>query len=351
MERTALKIVALAGEKTTSELLEKSYRTTPETIVFNEYGPTETSIGGTNCKLLDAASPQAHLPHPGMIVPIGKPNYNVIAYILDRNMRPQPIGIAGELCMGGEGVARGYLNNPALTEEKFVPDPFKGEGRIYRTGDKARWLPDGNIEFLGRVDSQVKIRGFRIEPEEIEKQLNTHPQIKASVVFARGQDNAQYLIAYYVSGVKVDAGRIKDHLAGRLPDHMIPSRYVHLENLPLTDNGKVDRKALAEYREEEDDGYTAPASASEARMVEIWSEVLEMEKERISVTDNFFDLGGPSLKAVLLVGRISKHFSMEIQLEDIFQKKTVMNLTDYIAAVRQLPLEINNSTETIEISI
>ena len=351
MERTALKIVALAGEKTTSELLEKSYRTTPETIVFNEYGPTETSIGGTNCKLLDAASPQAHLPHPGMIVPIGKPNYNVIAYILDRNMRPQPIGIAGELCMGGEGVARGYLNNPALTEEKFVPDPFKGEGRIYRTGDKARWLPDGNIEFLGRVDSQVKIRGFRIEPEEIEKQLNTHPQIKASVVFARGQDNAQYLIAYYVSGVKVDAGRIKDHLAGRLPDHMIPSRYVHLENLPLTDNGKVDRKAIAEYREEEDDGYTAPANASEARMVEIWSEVLEMEKERISVTDNFFDLGGHSLKAVLLVGRISKHFSMEIQLEDIFQKKTVRNLTDYIAAVRQLPLEIKTSSETIEISI
>jgi thioester reductase-like protein len=261
----------------------------------------------------------------GDSVPIGVPADNVSIYILDQEMRPVTYGVIGEIYIGGDGVARGYLNRPKLTAEKFVTDPFMPGGRMYRTGDLARWLPDGNIEFLGRIDHQVKIRGYRIELEEIESQLLKHASIKEAVVTAReGSNGDNYLCAHIVADREVTSGEIREHLVKELPDYMIPSYFVQFERMPLTPNGKIDRKALPEPNGSVNTGveYATPRNYTERRVAAALEQVLKIET--VGIHDNFFNLGGDSLKAVRLVSMLSKDFN--ISVKDIFIHQTVAEL-------------------------
>ncbi|MCP4108251.1 MAG: amino acid adenylation domain-containing protein, partial [Desulfobacteraceae bacterium] len=263
--------------------------------------------------------------------PIGGPISNTQVYILDKEDRLSPCGIAGELCISGDGLARGYLNRPELTSEKFVENPFISGMRMYRTGDLARWLPDGNIEFLGRIDNQVKIRGFRIELGEIEKSLLQHGDITSAVVLAKeGTDGDKHLVAYYSSGNELEISELRVFLAESLPDYMIPSFFIHMETFPLTPNGKIDRKALPEPDGAINTGmeYVPPRNETEEILAGIWQEILGVD--RIGVKDNFFDLGGHSLKATRVVSRISKDLEVEVSLKDIFSSPTIGSLAEII---------------------
>ena len=268
--------------------------------LLNSYGPTETTIGAT---LWEA-------PASGGVsrVPIGRPVPNTRCYVLDAAMRPAPVGVPGELYVGGAQVARGYLDRPALTAERFVPDPFAAEpgARLYRTGDRARWRADGALEYLGRLDEQVKVRGFRIELGEIEGALRRSGGVADCVVVAREDvPGEKRLVAYVVGGA--DAGRrCASTCAGSLPEYMVPAAFVPLERLPLTPNGKLDRKALPAP---EGDAYArrsyeAPLGEVEAALAGIWAEVLGVE--RVGRWDHFFALGGHSLLAIRLIERMRR---------------------------------------------
>jgi tyrocidine synthetase-3 len=308
---------------------------------YNEYGPTETTVTSIAMLFKTVDERLTRLP-------IGKPLNNTTAYLLDRWMRLVPLGVGGELYLGGDGVARGYLNRPELTAEKFLHVSSRYyrsymsymtyiSKKIYKTGDLARWLPDGNMEFLGRMDQQVKIRGVRIEPEEIENQLLAHHQIKEAVVTAR-QDNVGdgYLAAYIVPGSAEltdpdKMNELRSHLSLKLPGYMIPSNFVLLERIPLTPSGKVDRKALPEPGITSKKAYVAASTETERVLARLWSEVLGIEREKISVNDNFFELGGHSLNAVGLIGRIHKVFSVKISITQLFKTPTVKTISDHIA--------------------
>ncbi|NOQ24125.1 MAG: amino acid adenylation domain-containing protein, partial [Bacteroidales bacterium] len=278
-------------------------------VLINGYGPTENTTFSTTFNIDKEYESN---------IPIGKPISNSTAYIFDRSNKLQAVGVSGELLLGGDGLAREYLNNPELTREKFIENPYKEDERLYKTGDLARWLPDGNIEFLGRIDQQVKIRGFRIELGEIESVLQKHESIKESVVLAREENGEKYLCAYLVAKEDFNQEEIRIHLSESLPDYMIPSYFVQLEKLPLTSNGKVNRKALPSPEIKAGDDYVAPSNAIEEKLVEIWSEVLKIEKEELSTTANFFSIGGHSLKASVLIGRIHKETGVEFPLRDAF---------------------------------
>lgn len=286
-----LKYAFIGGEELKSDLVKLFYqsveiigattRARNGVCLVNCYGPTEATVDSTTCLI---SPDDINLES----IPIGKPVDNVSVYIVDRNNQLQPIGIPGELCIAGDGLAQGYLNQPDLTREKFVDNPFEPEAKMYRTGDLSRWLPDGNIEFLGRIDHQVKIRGFRIELEEIEHHLLSCDQVKDCVVIDREDENEErYLCAYIVVNSKVEMSALREVLRGKLPDYMIPSIFLPIDKLPLTPNGKVDRKALPApdgslfLRNE----YVAPTTATELRLVQIWQAVLGIEK--IGVTDYF----------------------------------------------------------------
>jgi amino acid adenylation domain-containing protein len=271
--------------------------------IHNEYGPTETTVG---C-VVHRFDPERDLDSS---VPIGAPIANSQVYILDGDGEPVPVGVAGELYIGGAGVARGYLGRPALTAEKFVPDPFRGEpgARLYRTGDLVRWLADGKLVFLGRRDDQVKVRGYRIELGEIEGRLVEHAAVREAVVLAREDSPGdRRLVAYYVGAAgEVEVESLRSHLGESLPEYMVPAAYVRLEALPLTPNGKVDRRAL---QAPEGDayarrGYEAPSGETETALAEIWSELLAVE--RVGRWDNFFELGGHSLLMLRLIQRMRK---------------------------------------------
>lgn len=289
--------------------------------LWNMYGPTETTIWSAACKV-----------ERGQEVVIGSPIANTQFYVLDLNLQPVPVGVAGELWIGGDGLARGYLNRPELTTEKFCPNPFVREpgARMYRTGDLARFRPDGKIEFLGRLDYQVKLRGFRIELGEIESLLADHPSVAQAVVIAREDaPGDKRLVAYLLSkpGSKPATGELRDHLKAKLPEYMVPSVFVILDKLPLTPNGKVDRKALpAPGRESNEAGqnYLAPANHTEELIAEIWSKVLGVEKA--GVNDNFFNLGGHSLLMVQVHNRLCKALGMEISIVKLFQYPTISSL-------------------------
>ncbi|MFN5457254.1 AMP-binding enzyme, partial [Bradyrhizobium sp.] len=248
---------------------------------------------------------------------IGRPISNTQIYILDEHGEPVPIGVAGEIYIGGAGVARGYLNRPELTAERFVEDRFSGEAgaRLYRTGDLGRWLGDGTIAYLGRNDFQVKIRGFRIELGEIEARLSEHAGVRDVAVIAR-EDVAgdKRLVAYYVSDAAIGAEELRGHLAALLPDYMVPSAYVHLERLPLTPNGKLDRKALPapEGTAFAVQAYEPPQGETEEAIARIWAELLGVE--RIGRHDNFFALGGHSLLAIQVVSRLRQALALEAAL-------------------------------------
>ncbi|CAA9299457.1 Polyketide synthase modules and related proteins, partial [uncultured Leptolyngbya sp.] len=303
----------------------------PETRLVNEYGPTETVVG---CCIYEVPT-QTSL---SGLVPIGRPIANTQLYILDRFLQPVPIEVAGELHIGGDGLARGYLNRTELTVQKFLPNPFSDEpgSRLYKTGDLARYLPDGNIEFLGRIDNQVKIRGFRIELGEIEAVLRQNRAVQDAVVIDQEYGSGdKRLVAYVVPSQEhaLSTSELRRYLKQKLPDHMIPSAFVQLEALPLTPNGKVDRRALPvpdSTRVDLEEAFVAPRTPVEKVLVEIWAEVLGVE--RVGIHDKFLELGGHSLLAIRIVSRLRDTLKVELPISSLFASPTVAELAQRIEA-------------------
>jgi amino acid adenylation domain-containing protein len=322
----SLRWLVPTGEALPPELCCRWLERHPHVPLLNAYGPTECSDDVTHHPLHLPPAPDA------VIVPIGTPVANTQVYILDRRMRPVPLGVAGELYVGGDGVGRGYLNDPARTAASFLPDPFSKRpgARLYRTGDRGRHLTGGQIEFLGRLDFQVKVRGHRIEPGEIEAALLRHPEVREAAVVAREDSPSDTrLVAYVVApgGGATRAQAFRQFLKATLPEYAVPSAFVFLDALPLTPNGKLDRKALPRpeaARGGEGDGYMAPRNDIESRLVRIWEEVLGVKG--VGIDDNFFEHGGHSLLALRLVGEIQRQFGRELPLAVLFQKGTVEHL-------------------------
>jgi bacitracin synthase 3 len=319
-----LKYVFTAGEALSREIVKEFHEITQKVKLENLYGPTETTIYATKYSLAkyDLKGNNS--------IPIGKPLSNINAYIVDKEKSLQPIGIPGELCISGECLAKGYLNQSGLTAEKFITNSFIPGTKMYRTGDLARWLPDGNIEFLGRMDHQVKIRGFRIELGEIENRLLEHDRIKATVVIDRNDNQGNnYLCAYIVTTNELNITELREYLLKKLPDYMVPSYFVKLDKIPLTSSGKTDRKALPEP-----DGsiasnkeYVAPANEMEETLTSIWQSVLGNPK--IGVRDNFFELGGDSIKAIQVAARLNK-YQLTMDIKDLFKNPTIEQLAKNI---------------------
>ncbi|HEY2647255.1 MAG TPA: amino acid adenylation domain-containing protein [Candidatus Acidoferrales bacterium] len=317
--------ILCGGEAVPRELANRLLATGAE--VWNLYGPTETTIWSTIHRI-DS--------RPGS-VPIGKPIANTQIYILDDHQKMAPAGVAGEIYIGGDGLARGYFHRPELTAERFVQNPFASKGKLYRTGDLARWLPDGNIEYIGRADLQVKLRGFRIELGEIENAIEQQPQVRQAVVIVREDaPNDQRLTAYLAlqNGVNIGGKDLRAALSARLPDYMIPSQWVFVNEFPLTANRKVDRRALPAP---EDDGAASalsapPATVTEIKVAEIWQELLH--RKSVGINDNFFDLGGDSLLVAQLQSRLRKQLNCQISLVELFQRTTVLAIASYLDAQR-----------------
>lgn len=324
----ALRAVMCGGEALPAQVVERFQRRSKATL-YNVYGPTETIIDSTYW-LCEGANGRSSSP-------IGRPIPNARIYILNNALRPLPIGVAGHMHIGGVSLARGYLNRPELTAKKFIADPFHAEpgARMYKTGDLARYLHDGNIEFLGRADHQVKVRGFRIELGEIEAALGQHPAVRKAVVLAREDaPGEKRLVAYVVAESTAD--ELRRFLKDKLPDHMVPAVFVLLDTLPLLSNGKMDRRALPapdRTRPELDKAFVPPRTPTEELQAEIWAQLLDLE--RVGVHDNFFDLGGHSLLATQAVSRIREAFQVEIPLRRLFEVPTVAGLAESIEAARQ----------------
>ncbi|MEQ1514818.1 MAG: amino acid adenylation domain-containing protein, partial [Lysobacteraceae bacterium] len=322
-----LRILIIGGEAALSEILRsKKFDQT----ILNEYGPTEATVSATSFAVL----PHAEITQKTMYLPIGRPISNTTIYLLDERRVPAPIGVVGELYIGGAGVARGYLNQPGLTAERFLDDPFSAEpaARMYRTGDLGRWLPDGNIEYLGRNDFQVKVRGFRIELGEIEAALAACEGVREAAVIAREEvPGEKRLVAYYIADTMLDAGDLRQRLSQHLPEYMLPAAFVRMEAWPLTSNGKLDRKALpapddAAYARV---AYAAPEGDVEETLAATWGELLKLD--RVGRHDNFFELGGHSLLAVQLISRLHNAFHVEVPLRAVFESPTLSQLADRIA--------------------
>jgi len=313
----------------------------PPRHLIHVYGPTENTTFSTFYLVENVDETATKLS-------IGRPISNTQVFILDSHLQPVPIGVRGELYLGGDGLARGYLNRPELTKEKFIINPLtninskhprSGDNRLYKTGDLARYLPDGNIEFLGRLDFQVKIRGFRIELEEIEKVIALHPQVETAVVLVTEDIHAdKRLVAYIVSKHKqlVTSNELKIFLKQKLPDYMIPATFVFLDILPLTPNGKIDRRALPAGdlpRSPLEDTFMAPRTPVEEMLTKIWAEVLRLEK--VGIQENFFELGGHSLLATQIISRGCEVFSVNLSISSLFEAPTIMGLAEKIEALRR----------------
>lgn len=328
-DASTLRLVTLAGDMISPKLPEISKQKNKNLEISVEYGVTEASVMSTIHRHQENHD----------TVKIGKPAWNTTTYIFNSLMELMPPGIPGELFIGGGGVARGYLNNPSLTDERFILNPFIPGERLYRTGDSVRWLPDGNLEFLGRLDHQVKIRGFRIEPGEIENQLIGHPQVKDSCVLAPQTDNnKKQLVGYIVpldgfprewrqqENLKQD---MSNYLEDRLPGYMIPPVFVLMESFPLTPNGKIDRKLLPPPRLSR--VYVPPRDDSETSLVAIWANILKITEDTIGIDDDFFEMGGHSLKVTTLIADIHLKFGVDIPMAEIFRMPTIRAQADYIS--------------------
>jgi len=250
--------------------------------------------------------------------------------VLDRRLEPVPVGVAGELHIGGIGMARGYLGRPGLTAERFVPSPFAAGERLYRTGDLARWRPDGALDYLGRIDHQVKIRGFRIEPGEIEAALLAHPGIEQAAVLARDDAGDRRLVAYLVGrdDAAPQPAELRAHLQRTLPDYMVPAAFVALDQLPLTTNGKLDRNALPAPDRQPAAEHVAPRTSTEHTLAAIWQDVLKLS--RVGANDNFFECGGNSLSATRAVARIQQELRVALPLRTIFTAPTLNELAEQV---------------------
>ena len=349
-----IKRFILGGEKLDSALASDIYKKFNGDIeIYNEYGPTEATVG---CMIYRFS----HKKDQRASVPIGAPVDNVKIYLMDKYSYPIAPGVVGEIYIGGDGIARGYLNRPELTAEKFRPlmPQMKNKNSalqadfhhstfvihriqhsiLYRTGDLARWLPDGNIEFLGRIDQQVKIRGFRIELEEIENRLLEHGQVKESVVLS-SEDSVgdKYLAAYFVSDREIPYEELQVHLLKKLPDYMIPSYFVRLEKIPLTANGKIDRKALPDPKRnslEDDMECMSPQSEVEKILVEIWAKILGREK--VGINQNFFTIGGDSIKSLQIISRMSRA-GYKMEMKDLFKYPVISKLAPRIKKLKRIP--------------
>jgi amino acid adenylation domain-containing protein/thioester reductase-like protein/non-ribosomal peptide synthase protein (TIGR01720 family) len=319
-----LRLLLAGGDKLKS-FVKKRYQ------LYNNYGPTENTVVATSFPVREFSSN----------IPIGKPVANNQVYILDRNRNLLPIGVPGELCVGGDSIARGYMNNPRLTYRKFIenpyppPIPLMQSPRLYCTGDLARWLDDGNIEFLGRIDYQVKVRGYRIELGEIENQMMHRENIKDVVVIAREDNSGQkYLCAYLVADTAVDILSLKKKLSTHLPGYMIPAYFVQLERIPLNPNGKIDRGRLPEPEKTGAAEYAAPGNKIEKILAEVWSEVLGLDIEKVSIDDNFFEIGGDSIKSILMAGRLRKRL-LSINVNDFFSNPTIRQAAPFVQKIHR----------------
>jgi amino acid adenylation domain-containing protein len=314
-----LRTVNLAGEPLSTSLVRQLYDFGIKRV-FDLYGPTEDTTYSTFA--LRAGTGQAT---------IGRPVSNTKTFVLDRNLQPVPVGVPGELYLGGEGLARGYLNRSELTATRFVPNPFDG-GRVYKTGDLVRYQEDGRLEYLGRTDHQIKLRGFRIELGEVETVLRQHPQIRENTVVVREDEPGdRQLVAYLVSNSEIQIADLRAFLRKKLPDYMIPSAFVCLDALPLTANGKVDRMALPKPDDPSSrarSNYVAPRAELERNLVKIWQHLLRVES--VGVEDNFFDLGGHSLLLVRLAQEIQDSLGLEVVLMEMFEHPTVASLARHL---------------------
>ncbi len=305
--------------------------------LWNLYGPTETTVWSAAHRVPSAATP----------ILIGRPIANTEIYIVDPALEPVPVGVAGEIYIGGIGVARGYWSRPDLTSERFIPDPFSSRagGRLYRTGDLGRWKSDGTIECLGRIDHQVKVRGYRIEPGEIEARLVEHPRITQAVVTIHDDGRGEKrLVGYVVSAEPVASGDLRDFLRDRLPEYMVPSTYLCLDQFPLTPNGKIDRKSLPPPDDVNQSGrtYDAPRTATEAVLADIWREVLGVE--RVGIHDNFFELGGDSILSIQVISRVRQR-GISITPRQLFQQQTIAELAGVVSHMPQTGEEAGAGTE------
>lgn len=344
-ELAVLRMLILGGEALPVHLAHKTRQRFPALSIFNAYGPTEAVITPTVYRL-----PAVLSANTLASVSIGQPRANTRVYILDTKQQPQPLGISGELCIASAALASGYLNRPELTAEKFIAIKLFGNTTlIYKTGDLARWLPDGNLEYLGRIDQQVKLRGYRIELGEIESVLRQHSAVKEALVTLYEVDDNKRLIAYLTTDAKSTAwlDELKNSLKSSLPDYMIPSHFTILERLPLTANGKIDRQVLPapdlSYLKKD---YLAPTSAIEIILVKLWEKALNLTK--VGVQDNFFELGGNSLIALQLVAEIQNEFKLSFGIHDLFDKFTVKKIADYIEE-SQLNGEIDPNNNAYQI--
>ena len=343
----SLRLVILGGEKALPERLKTWFECVGEQVrLLNNYGPTEATIGATIYELSADDTTLRELP-------IGRPLGNVCTYILDQNGQAVPIGVPGELHIGGAGLARGYLNRPDLTDERFIRNPFNDSPteRLYKTGDQVRYLPDSNIEYLGRIDDQVKVRGFRIELGEIEATLSQHPNLLSVAVVLREDIPSQKSLVAYAIPLQEPAptfSELRHFLKEQLPDYMVPSAFVILECLPVTPNGKVDRKSLPapdlnSLIQKAD--FVVPRTPTEELLASIWAKVLGVDK--VSINDNFFESGGHSLLATQLLSKVSHTFGLNLPLSKLFESPTVAGCSSYIEAVSWATQNIETSNTTI----
>jgi tyrocidine synthetase-3 len=343
---STLKYIFLAGEALFPQPVNRLRQLNPNLRVENLYGPTEATVYASFYSLSawdDSSS-----------IPIGRPLENLKLYIMGSGNHLQPVGVPGELTISGIGLAWGYLNRPELTSEKFTKNPYPSPmttdqcpktNLLYYTGDLARWLPDGNIEFLGRIDRQVKIRGFRIELGEIENQILKHPEIKEAIVvdgkWAKtipgerqfGEQADKYLCAYIVSDLEIDIPVLRNRLSSYLPDYMIPSYVMQIDKIPLSPTGKVNKKALPAPEAQTGESYVSPTDEIEEKLTRIWSRILHIKEDKISIDTNFFQLGGHSLKATIMESKIRNEFNIGVPLVEIFNAATIRSLAEYIRKV------------------
>jgi acyl-CoA synthetase (AMP-forming)/AMP-acid ligase II/acyl carrier protein len=329
--------------------------------LINNYGPTECTVVASSGKVAPSGLSNQFSSNQisSQLPSIGRPIDNTQIYILNEEMQEVPAGTAGELCIAGAGLARGYHGRPDLTLEKFVPNPFSSRlnahsnshlgDRLYRSGDLARYLPDGEIEFLGRLDEQIKIRGFRIEPNEIVRALDEHPEVVASVVVAR-ENNAgeKSLLAYLVldPAATITATALREHLVKRLPEYMVPAGFIRMELLPLTSNGKVDRSALPAPSVANtlcEDNFVSPSGPVQQRLAGIIASLLHIE--RIGANDNFFRLGGHSLLGTQLIARVNETFGVELPLLQLFDHPTLTGMSGAIETLILAKIEAASAGE------
>ncbi|WP_416655629.1 surfactin non-ribosomal peptide synthetase SrfAA [Bacillus amyloliquefaciens] len=322
---TTLRKIMFGGERASVEHVKKALAAVGKGRLLHMYGPSESTVFATY-------HPVDVIEEDAISVPIGKPVSNTEIFIMNKAGQIQPAGIPGELCVSGEGLVEGYYNRPELTEEKFVKHPFKEGERMYKTGDLARWLPNGDIEFIGRIDHQVKIRGQRIELGEIEHQLQSHDQVQECIVLAVDQGAGDKLLcAYFVGLREISSRELREHTAKDLPAYMIPAVFIQMDELPLTGNGKIDRRALPmpDVTAANAVSYTAPRNETEQKLTDIWAEVLQME--RVGIHDQFFEIGGHSLAGMKLLALIQQTFGVRLTLKDLFTSPTAAGLAQLIA--------------------